>query len=191
MSSVIGKVYFAVTSLIRMVTIKAFHGKNFSCGKLPYLKGKVDIDLDNKGTLKLGNKIKMMKGDRLGVRENAMLVIGDRTSINVGTMIICHDKIEIGEDTQIGPYCQIFDHDHAYKTIEDLDSQKFISAPISIGKHVWIGANCVILRGTVIGDHCVVAAGTVLKGTYKANSLIYTKREIKTKNITDKLEEHL
>ncbi len=120
-----------------------------------------------------------------------MLIIGDRVSINVGTMGICHDKIEIGEDTQIGPYCQILDHDHKYETVEDLDSQIFNTAPIYIGKHVWIGANCVILRGTEIGDHCVVAAGTVLKGTYESNSLIYTKREIATKKIANLPEEHL
>lgn len=191
MSSIISKAYYAAASLIKVAIIKAFHGKNFSCGKLPYFKGNVDIELTNGATLRFGNKIKMMRGDRLGVRKDAMLTIGDRTSINVGTMIICHDKIEIGEDTQIGPYCHILDHDHAYKTIEDLDSQKFNTAPVYIGNHVWIGANCVILRGSVIGDHCVVAAGTVVKGTYEANSLIYTKREIKTKRITNSKEEHL
>lgn len=188
--SLIGKMYYEVKTLIRVYFVKIFHWKTCSIGKLPYFKGHVNIELSSNGILELGNRIKMMEGGRLGVRKNGQLVIGDRVSINVGTMITCHDKIEIGNDTQIGPYCQILDHDHAYKTKEELDSQKFNTAPVIIGKHVWIGANCVILRGTVIGDHCVVAAGTVLKGEYKPNSLIYTNREIKTRKIVSSLEEN-
>ena len=33
-----------------------------------------------------------------------------------------------------------------------------------IGNDVWVGANCVILKGTTIGDHCVIAAGSVVSG---------------------------
>lgn len=47
----------------------------------------------------------------------------------------------------------------------------------------WIGANTVILRGTVIGRDCVVGAGSVLKGVYPAGSVIVQKR---TENIYEK-----
>ena len=43
-------------------------------------------------------------------------------------------------------------------------AMKYKTAPVEIGNNVWIGANCVILRGTKIGDNCVVAAGSVIKG---------------------------
>ena len=187
----IKKIYYEIKTLIKLYFVKAFHWNTIFIGRFPYFKGHVDIDLSENSLLKLGNRVKMMEGGRIGVRKNGELVIGDRASINVGTMIICHEKIEIGEDTQIGPYCQILDHDHVYKTEEDLDSQKFNTSPVLIGKHVWIGANCVILRGTVIGDHCVVAAGTVLKGVYESNSLIYTKREVRTRKIISSAEEKL
>lgn len=184
MSNLITKAYYALKSLLKVKMISLEKSNHFSCGKLPYFKGNVDIDLSTEGVCKLGNNIKMMEGGRLGVRQKGILSISDRVSINVGTMITCHDRIEIGEDTQIGPYCQILDHDHAYKNVEDLDAQKFNTSPVMIGKHVWIGANCVILRGTVIGDHCVVAAGTVVKGIFEPNSLIYTKRELISKKIS-------
>lgn len=35
-------------------------------------------------------------------------------------------------------------------------------APISIGNHVWIGTNAIILKGVDIGDGAVVAAGAVV-----------------------------
>ena len=142
--SLIGKLYYEMKTLINVYFVKVFHWRTCSIGKIPYFKGHVVINLSPDGMLKLGNRVKMMDGGRIGVRKNGRLTIGDRTSINVGTMIICHDKIEIGSDTQIGPYCQILDHDHAYRTEEELDSQKFYTAPVIIGNHVWIGANCVI-----------------------------------------------
>jgi acetyltransferase-like isoleucine patch superfamily enzyme len=42
---------------------------------------------------------------------------------------------------------------------------------VSIGRNVWIGANCVILPGTVIGDNAVIAAGAVVRGIVPANEL--------------------
>ena len=58
-----------------------------------------------------------------------------------------------------------------------------IALPITVGDDVWIGANTVILRGTVIGRDCVVGAGSVLKGVYPAGSVIVQKR---TENIYEK-----
>ena len=51
------------------------------------------------------------------------------------------------------------------------------SSPVKIGNNVWIGANAVILRGTVIGDNCVIGAGTVVKGTFESGSVIIEHRE--------------
>ena len=119
--SLISKIYYEIKTLMSVYFGGIFHWKSCAVGKGTYFKGHVDIELAPNGTLKLGNRIKIMRGGKLGVRKNGELVIGDRVSVNVGTMIICHDKIEIGNDTQIGPYCQILDHDHAYKTEEELD----------------------------------------------------------------------
>ena len=33
---------------------------------------------------------------------------------------------------------------------------------VVIGCHVWIGANCMILKGVTIGDNSVIAAGSVV-----------------------------
>lgn len=38
----------------------------------------------------------------------------------------------------------------------------YIKEKISIGENVWIGANCVILKGVKIGHNAVVAAGSVV-----------------------------
>ena len=93
--------------------------------------------------------------------------------------------IVLGDNIQLSPNVQIYDHDHDYRAEGGLAAMKYKTAPVEIGNNVWIGANCVILRGTKIGDNCVVAAGSVIKGEFPANTLIYQKREteIKTREV--------
>ena len=46
-----------------------------------------------------------------------------------------------------------------------------------IGDNVWIGANTVILRGSIIDNGCVIGAGSVIKGEYPPDSVVIQKRE--------------
>ena len=43
---------------------------------------------------------------------------------------------------------------------------------ITIGNNVWIGMNCMVLKGSVIGNNCVVSAGSVVKGSFSDNCVI-------------------
>ena len=42
---------------------------------------------------------------------------------------------------------------------------------VTVGKNVWVGANCVLLPGTTIGDDAVIAAGSVVRGAIPAREL--------------------
>ncbi len=42
---------------------------------------------------------------------------------------------------------------------------------VTVGKNVWVGANCVLLPGTMIGDDAVIAAGSVVRGTIPPGEL--------------------
>lgn len=46
-----------------------------------------------------------------------------------------------------------------------------------IGKNVWIGAGCIILKGTTIGDNCVIAAGSIVTGNVESNNIYVQKKE--------------
>jgi acetyltransferase-like isoleucine patch superfamily enzyme len=83
--------------------------------------------------------------------------IGTGTDINAGTYI---EFAEIENEVQIGPNCSIVGifHQLSEKGAERKDSFK----KITIGKRVFIGANCVILPGVEIGEGTVIGAGSTV-----------------------------
>ncbi|RDY31802.1 acyltransferase [Lachnotalea glycerini] len=113
--------------------------------------------------------------------EEGTLSIGDKCFLNSNVSITCLAGISIGSGCQIANNVVIVDHDHDYR--KSLSS--FIKEKVVIGNDVWIGANCVILKGSQIGDNCVIAAGSVVKGIVLEDSLYYQKRETicKKKNV--------
>lgn len=96
------------------------------------------------------------------------LYIGEKTFINDYCSINCIKKITIGDYTKIGPNVSINDNDHNYR---EIGKERMLTDEITIGNHVWIGANSVILRGTHIGDYSVIGAGSVVKGDIPERSL--------------------
>ncbi|MBQ7635038.1 MAG: sugar O-acetyltransferase [Bacteroidaceae bacterium] len=86
-------------------------------------------------------------------------VVGERVFINMGCKFQDQGGITIGDGSLIG-------HNVVLATLNHmLDPTKragMTSAPIRIGKNVWIGANATVLAGVTIGDGAVVAAGAVV-----------------------------
>ena len=98
-------------------------------------------------------------------------------------MIVAHELISIGERTTVGPNVLIYDHDHAFGA-KKMDSEtKFITAPIEIGRNVWIGAGTIILKGVKIGDNAVIAAGSIVTKNVEKNTTLIQPRLQKIKII--------
>lgn len=92
---------------------------------------------------------------------NAEIVIGNNVFLN-GTRFGCHKRIDIGDDCIIAD-CRILDTDFHSTMPQKRNDPKFIkSAPIKIGKNVWIALDCVILRGVSIGDNSTISAKSVV-----------------------------
>ena len=47
-----------------------------------------------------------------------------------------------------------------------------MTAPISIGNHVWIGAGATILKGVTIGDNAIIGAGSVVTKDVPPNTIV-------------------
>ena len=137
---------------------------------------RAEITFDRGGELHIGSGFKMRDGAKLRVRRGAKCSMGRNVSINSGNVINCQSSITLGDDVILSPNVQIYDHDHDYACQGGVAAGKFITGPVEIGSNVWIGANCVILRGTKIGNGCVIGANTVVKGEIPANSVVYQER---------------
>lgn len=105
--------------------------------------------------------------------EQGILQIDKDVFINDGTKINVRELVHIGEGTIIGQNVLIYDHDHDYRSGDRRN--KFITAPIIIGKNVWIGSGVIILKGVSIGDNSVIAAGSIVTKDVPNDVLYYNK----------------
>ena len=123
---------------------------------------------------------------RAGVKiriNGGCLYIGNNAGFNNYCCINCMDNITIGDNVIIGQGVMFYDHDHDYKKGGIIRDNGFKTETIRIGNNVWIGSNCMILRGADIGDGCVIAAGSIVMGKIQQNTLVYNERTLETKPI--------
>lgn len=117
-----------------------------------------------------------LSGLKIGLRMGGVRIC--RTTINstlerrvsIGAMEGC--IVEIGEGCLLSD--NIYIHTTDYHPIYDENGQRSNPpADIIIGKHVWIGKDAMLLKGTHIADGCIIGARSVLNKQYNtSNSLI-------------------
>jgi len=169
------------TGAVKMGLNKLWHGKSFSGPKVCQVSPLAEITFDRGGELRIGAGFKMRDSAKLRVRKGAVCRMGRNVSIGSFNVINCQQSITLGDDVVLSPNVQIYDHDHDYACEGGIAAMKYVTAPVQIGSNVWIGANCVILRGTKIGDNCVIGANSVVKGEIPSNSVVYQQRDTRIK----------
>lgn len=104
---------------------------------------------------------------------------GDNCEVNMNCVFLDCNKITIGDNSGIGPNVQIYAVGHPVDPSvrlnsnlgETLSTWKTMSAPVTIGKNVWIGGGSIILPGVNIGDNTTIGAGSVVSKSIPANCL--------------------
>ena len=80
--------------------------------------------------------------------------------------------LEIGEGTQIGAWVGIFTHSshlairllgNHYQEVPEKEKRGYKTAPVKIGKYVFIAAGAKVLPGVTIGDGALVSAASIVK----------------------------
>jgi acetyltransferase-like isoleucine patch superfamily enzyme len=96
-------------------------------------------------------------------KPDATLAIGDNFAMTGGT-ICAAEKIIIGNNVAIGANSTIVDTDFHPLNSEyrRLHPQEASTAPVNIEDDVFIGMNCLILKGVTIGCGTVIGAGSVI-----------------------------
>jgi len=103
----------------------------------------------------------------------AQILIGERVGMSAVT-ITSHERITIGDDTQIGAGTVIVDADfHDVKSLDAANRQHSLgeTAAVTIGRNVFVGTRCLILKGVTIGDNAVIGAGSVVTKNIPNNAI--------------------
>lgn len=103
----------------------------------------------------------------------SVIEIGDNVGAS-GVTIYARDSIKIGSNTRIGGNSKILDNDFHPVDPEmrlHASNENMKVRPIVIGENVFIGCNCLILKGTEIGDNTTIGAGSVVTGKIPANCI--------------------
>lgn len=95
---------------------------------------------------------------------DAVISLGESVGINNGLLIIAARSVEIGDGCLIGKDVQVLDFDAHGIAPEERRSSIGKISPVVLGRHVWIGNDVILLKGTRIGDNSIVAAGAVVPG---------------------------
>lgn len=156
---------------------KIRYGKRYQLSLRTRIERRALIRIDNHGSIRMGDYTIVRSGTEIHA-DGGTITFEGNSFVNRNCCIISHEAIFIGKDSTIGPNTVIYDHDHDFK-----GDGKYVSRSVSIGRNVWIGAGCIILKGSTIGDHSVIAAGTLVSGDVPANSIYMNRREGRTISI--------
>lgn len=102
---------------------------------------------------------------------NSLIKIGSNVFTNNNIMLCAANYIEIGDDTLIGQYVIIMDHEaHGIEPDKRREIGKI--GEVIIGQNVWIGNNVTLLKNSRIGDNSIIATGAVVSGDFPNNVII-------------------
>lgn len=99
--------------------------------------------------------------------------IGKNSYINSGTVMYSGNGILIGDDVLVASNCTLAPVNHETKKCDRIINQgfKLSKGGIIIEDDVWIGANTVILDGSILRKGCVVGAHSLVHGELKSYSI--------------------
>jgi acetyltransferase-like isoleucine patch superfamily enzyme len=121
--------------------------------------------------LELGESLSVATSSEPVLGLFGQIIIGDNVSTNNNIFLCAANHIEIGEDTLIGQYVTIMDHE-AHGIEPNKRKELGEIGKVIIKKNVWIGNNVLILKNTEIGQNTIVAAGAVVSGIFPSNVII-------------------
>lgn len=165
-----------IFGILKIILYKAIYFKRIIFCSIPRMNHSFKLAIQKKSKLIIGKKIRTRNNVSIRIYNSGNVKIGNECFFNDGCSINCQDKISIGNNVICGQNVMFFDHDHDYKK----NMKDFIKSEIVVGNNVWIGANCIILKGVRIGDNTVIAAGTIVRNDVASNTLTYEQKKIKS-----------
>lgn len=127
--------------------------------------------LDMHGTIEFFGNASVGQGSKISVGPKGILKIGENFRITAQSTIVSHKQVTFGNNCLLSWNILIMDTD--FHSIFDNTNQ--IINPdkeVVIGNNVWIGCNCLILKGSQIADGSVVAANTMINKRFDQQNTV-------------------
>lgn len=151
-------------------------------GRHCVIHGKLYINLFSTARVKIGDNLYFSSGwginalcaNKRGMiyaTENARITIGNNVGMS-STVLWAHESITIGDHVKIGGNSILIDtdsHNMDYLVRRGQYTDWGVSKPIVIEDDVFIGVNCIILKGVTIGARSIIAAGSVVTKSIPAD----------------------
>jgi len=102
------------------------------------------------------------------------VTIGEDSTINSGVAIYTGNGVSIGKRCAIAANCTFAPVNHEYSDPDKpIVEQSFMASRggVIVEDDVWIGANAVLLDGTVLRKGCIVGAGAVVRSEIPPNAI--------------------
>ena len=156
MKSIISRIrtrLFTVCAKMRGANIGSDSVMHYSC------------DIQRMKGIELKDNVTLYKEITVYNAQQGMLVIDSNSHIGAYCyFLIDKNRIRIGKHVAVGPHCKFFCHSNAIAPDKELFTESYIDKDIRIGDNVFIGADCVILPGTIVDDNIVIGARSLVKG---------------------------
>ena len=169
----------------RLLNLPSFMINNVSVGNNCHLRGRLYIKTQdkNRSSIIVEDNVGInssLVSDPIGGETRTILYAAKRGTIRIckgvglsNTSIVSENSVTIGEYSNIGGGTKIYDTDfHSLDPDIRLAGDGNVkTAPVVIGKKVFVGGHVIILKGVTIGDGAVVGAGSVVSRDIPANEI--------------------
>lgn len=124
----------------------------------------------NTGTISFGSNINIGQGCKIS--NSGYLHFGDNFNISANSSIVCRKRIFFDSDCLMSWNCLVMDSDW-HRILDEYNRVLNPDKEVIIGKHVWIGCNSTLLKGTEIPNDSVIAAGSIISKKLMDSNVVY------------------
>jgi acetyltransferase-like isoleucine patch superfamily enzyme len=168
-------------SLVARIRLRA-HGARV--GRRLRVRGPVRLHCHRTGAIRIGDDCRIQSGFAgnpvgggarmaIWVGPGGRLTLGDRVGLSNST-IVCMSAVSIADDVFLGGGSRIYDTDfHSVRASERgrPGNPGTRTAPVTIGRRVFVGGHSILLKGIEVGEESVVGAGSVVRSSVPAHEM--------------------